>query len=269
MTANRARHRVRGFDDGAHSQPGIMSRMTTTVADPVLDEIVASIVARFAPMSIVLFGSRARGDHGAGSDYDLMVVVDSDTSSAEACERAIRSGMSAPGRWVDAFVPTALDFARRSEDVGTLEYSAKREGRILYESCASGKPPRVRERPRVPESFAEWTERAESDYVTMALALGDDRVTDAAAFHAHQCAEKYLKAALIRRGIQPPRTHQLTAVLGLSETALHANADVRAACVVLEELWPKARYPRQQRPTAEEAAAAARAARIVRDTVRG
>ena len=34
------------------------------------------VVAYFRPARVILFGSRARGDHQPDSDYDLLVVVD-------------------------------------------------------------------------------------------------------------------------------------------------------------------------------------------------
>ncbi len=43
--------------------------------DPVLEEIVRRLVDALRPERIYLFGSRARGDAGRDSDYDLMVVV--------------------------------------------------------------------------------------------------------------------------------------------------------------------------------------------------
>ena len=54
------------------------------MTDPLLDkdaklaEMVRRLVAAFEPERIYLFGSRARGDDGADSDYDLMVVVHDD-----------------------------------------------------------------------------------------------------------------------------------------------------------------------------------------------
>jgi predicted nucleotidyltransferase len=43
--------------------------------DPLLAEIVRRLVEAYQPERIYLFGSKARGDAGPDSDYDLMVVV--------------------------------------------------------------------------------------------------------------------------------------------------------------------------------------------------
>jgi Integrase core domain/Nucleotidyltransferase domain len=46
-----------------------------TSGDPILAEIVRRLIEALQPERIYLFGSRARGEAGADSDYDLMVVV--------------------------------------------------------------------------------------------------------------------------------------------------------------------------------------------------
>jgi uncharacterized protein len=43
----------------------------------ILEEIVRRLVAAFHPDYIYLYGSRARGEAGPDSDYDLMLVVPS------------------------------------------------------------------------------------------------------------------------------------------------------------------------------------------------
>jgi len=50
-------------------------RSASPDTDPVLAEIVKRLVADFQPERIYLFGSRARGDAGPDSDYDLLMVL--------------------------------------------------------------------------------------------------------------------------------------------------------------------------------------------------
>jgi len=54
--------------------------------DPVLRELTERLRARYGThiQRIVLFGSRARGDHEEGSDYDVMVLVDEKTPEMES-----------------------------------------------------------------------------------------------------------------------------------------------------------------------------------------
>ena len=61
-----------------------------------------------------------------------------------------------------------------------------------------------------------WLDHAAGD-LRMALAIAQDADLPAsgACFHAQQCAEKSLKAALIHTGIEPPKLHNLNALLEL------------------------------------------------------
>lgn len=61
------------------------------------------------------------------------------------------------------------------------------------------------------ELWTEWVAKAEGDYRTARREhdATDQPNYDAVCFHAQQCVEKYLKAALIACGEVPPRTHDL------------------------------------------------------------
>jgi predicted nucleotidyltransferase len=55
----------------------------TPASDPVLREFSARLRAALGShlRHLVLFGSRARGDAGNGSDYDILIVVDDQAPS--------------------------------------------------------------------------------------------------------------------------------------------------------------------------------------------
>src|SRR5436305_6746612 len=102
------------------------SRPMIETQDAVVAEVTRVLVARFAPERIVLFGSRARGDNHAESDYDLMIVVDGQPPPSEDVVRgAVQDFLTD----VDVVVDTCERFERRRTDVGTLEYAADQEGR--------------------------------------------------------------------------------------------------------------------------------------------
>src|SRR5271170_3318741 len=58
------------------------SLYTPRVFPPVTSELLAEIVTRIrsagSPLKIVLFGSRARGDHKQDSDIDILIIEESD-----------------------------------------------------------------------------------------------------------------------------------------------------------------------------------------------
>lgn len=61
------------------------------------------------------------------------------------------------------------------------------------------------------EVIKEWIGKAEGDLATATreFSVGDNPNFDAVCFHAQQCAEKYLKALLIDKGVTPPKIHDL------------------------------------------------------------
>lgn len=242
--------------------------------DTVLEEITRTIVERFNPRRVVLFGSRARGDALADSDYDIMVEMDADVGSADILE------LFWPSRWsMDVLVYTPGEVQRWKDDVGVVLYDIVRDGRVLYRRAdvsvadfapaASPATSRVRESPiETAESLALWIDRAREDFAVMeASARLDPPGLGSVCFHAHQCAEKLLKGCLIARSIRPPRTHDLRELL---TTCVQAGFDLeglRAACETLFGLWPKSRYPEIGTPTASDATAAVEAATAARRAI--
>ncbi len=117
----------------------------------------------------------------------------------------------------------------------------------------------------------EWVEKAEADLTTASRELGvvERPNYDAVCFLAQQCAEKYLKAWLVLKSIDPQKTHDVVILLR------------QAAAVGLEGIEPgdvhqlnrytvEARYPGDWDPIERaEAVDALGRARMVRERVRG
>ena len=109
--------------------------MTRTHAAP-LDRMVRAIVDEADPERIILFGSRARGDAGPGSDVDLVVVEaepfgEGRSRFAETVrlDRAVAEfGVSA-----DILVYSQDDVDYWRDSPNHVLARALREGRTLYE----------------------------------------------------------------------------------------------------------------------------------------
>jgi HEPN domain-containing protein/predicted nucleotidyltransferase len=241
--------------------------MRTVADDPFLIAATRTIVDRFAPERIVLFGSRARGDHQPESDYDLIVVLETPLERGDR-DGLIRDALPDDKHGVDVIVYTPAEFEISRHDVGALAFAGETEGRILYDRNPARWPRHVREKPRgTPPSLADWVTRAESDFAIMTDNFAGSRQLDGVTFHAHQAAEKFLKAALIANHVAPPRTHSLPELLARSVAKLRNDPQLARACTLLRDLWPKTRYPEEPMPTLGETQAAMAAAGEVRAAV--
>jgi uncharacterized protein len=103
--------------------------------DPVLDEIVRRLVGEFSPERIYLFGSRARGDAGSDSDYDMVVLLrQRQRPIYELAERAQEVLWGIPVG-ADVLVWDAASFDSRSSVDVSFPGTILREGRLLYRAA--------------------------------------------------------------------------------------------------------------------------------------
>lgn len=100
--------------------------------DATLSRIVDTIVEALDPEQILLFGSRARGDATAQSDYDICVIA---TSDRPYHERNMQVRALFPHRdfSMDAFVLTPEEYEAQRQVVNTLGFYVDRDGEVLYE----------------------------------------------------------------------------------------------------------------------------------------
>jgi len=103
-----------------------------TITDPVLAEIVRRLVSAYGPDQVILFGSRARGEAGPDSDYDLMVIVPDEADPERSRSRLAYQALRGTGTAADVLVSTRSEFARRAAVVASLPAQVLREGRVLY-----------------------------------------------------------------------------------------------------------------------------------------
>lgn len=116
----------------SHRGPHPRTETHLLVRDPTLAEIVRRLVDAYRPERIYLFGSKARGEAGAHSDYDLLIVVPDDATP----ERS-RSGLAYQALWgtgaaADVLVWTKGSFESRLHLKASLPATVLREGKVLY-----------------------------------------------------------------------------------------------------------------------------------------
>jgi HEPN domain-containing protein/predicted nucleotidyltransferase len=187
-----------------------------------VDRMVKRIVRRFRPERIILFGSQARGDAGPDSDVDLLVIRAADGSGSDQADE-IREALDDIVVPKDIIVTSPEDFAWRKEIVGTIEWPAAHEGKVLYESPTPASGQQQKEGYVIPSpqqvitAIQEWLEKADNDLKNAmhTLKLGRDCPTDTACFHAQQCLEKHLKALLVFQATPFGKTHDLDVLMTL------------------------------------------------------
>ncbi|RMF35972.1 MAG: HEPN domain-containing protein [Chloroflexi bacterium] len=115
------------------------------------------------------------------------------------------------------------------------------------------------------ELVAEWMRRARSD-LEVACMTEDQRIApEILAFHAQQAAEKALKALLVQRQVEFPRTHAIGALLNLCRAAGYERTEALADAVILTRYAVATRYPGEEEPVTRQEAreAAALAERVL------
>jgi len=120
------------------------------------------------------------------------------------------------------------------------------------------------------EAAREWVKKADEDWTALERLVAGGLLDDVAgpvAFHAQQCAEKYLKACLAQEEDEPPRTHDLSLILDVVVSHFPALEPLALLCDEISPYAVLARYPGFS-VTADDATAAAECARKVRASVR-
>ena len=101
--------------------------------DRLLQEIVARIRGVCRPRQIILFGSRAREEAGPHSDYDVLVIQESDQPRYQRAGPLYCALKDVPAE-VDVLVYTPNEVWEWSAVPQAFVTTAIREGKLLYES---------------------------------------------------------------------------------------------------------------------------------------
>lgn len=100
--------------------------------DEIIEEISRRILKVSLPEKIILFGSRARGNQRADSDYDILII---EKSSLPRHKRAAQyhRALSGLGQEFDLVVWTPEELAEWLHVPNFFATTAVREGVVLFE----------------------------------------------------------------------------------------------------------------------------------------
>jgi predicted nucleotidyltransferase len=97
----------------------------------ILEQLIARIVGAVHPLRIILFGSAARGEAGADSDVDLLVVMPDGTHRRETMQYLHTQLFGIPVA-VDILVATPTDLEQHRDNIGLIYHTVLKEGREVY-----------------------------------------------------------------------------------------------------------------------------------------
>jgi predicted nucleotidyltransferase len=96
-----------------------------------VDELVRRIVATADPLQIIVFGSRARGDHRPDSDLDLAVILDA--PEAEAHKRSVYLALDGLRMETDLVVVSKAKYDRHRPWLNSVFNYIDQEGIVIYD----------------------------------------------------------------------------------------------------------------------------------------
>ncbi len=125
-----------------------MTQAATPTCDPlagdpaaeIIQGMVTAIVREAHPLAVILFGSRARGDHRPTSDVDLLVVVPDDLPAGVTTRRvqaALYDRLAGAGLPKDILVATPRRLAAARGDYSSVLHWAQERGVTLYKADAA------------------------------------------------------------------------------------------------------------------------------------
>lgn len=172
--------------------------------------LLTAVIARFDPIAVILFGSRARGDAGPDSDWDLLVVVD-DEDFATRPRRVPQHGW--PVETSIVALPRSRFEAER-DVIGTMANMADEDGQVVWRRGDAATPGhrgrRIVDEAERWQAARRWLRNAERDLRMARLALAaEPDLVEPAAFHLQQAAEKTLKGLLAANAVAFRKSHRL------------------------------------------------------------
>ena len=209
---------------------GILTEQTTYDHLSSVDRYVDEIIEKYNPRYIVLFGSVARGTWTEDSDVDLFCVMDGDDSKIRPLCNLYPDNMPHAEVWQ----ATEKVYAASANIPGSFCYDPAHEGRVVYtrpgllplEVVVKGAALEDIER-RKEQDLNTYLTLAENDLKGAKLLFREPDYNNTI-FHAQRCAEKSLKALLIRVGINPTNTHNLINLAERLPDDLRAEFDMLA-----------------------------------------
>ncbi|RKY05322.1 hypothetical protein DRP77_01355 [Candidatus Poribacteria bacterium] len=192
-----------------------------------LEDVIRKLIEEYKPEGIILFGSRAAGEGGEHSDYDLLIIKRTDKRQVER-QIEVEKLLSDRAIPLDLFVYTPWELWQLVSIGSPFITEALEKGRVLYMRRAT----------------REWLRDAEDEFKSAAI-LHEHGFYRNSCYHSQQCVEKCLKCLILEGGSPPRRTHDLVVLLReVNEMGWDIDLDLDDAAF-LNGIY-RERYPTEQ-----------------------
>jgi predicted nucleotidyltransferase/HEPN domain-containing protein len=180
--------------------------MCITDEDTELKSLVDIIATKYSPEKIILFGSRARGDHKEDSDYDILILMKNIDNKKDFVtllySELKRCNLNAE---VDFLVTSSDRYEKLKSDVGLVYIHIDREGKVLYERMT-----RKENFSMKASNYIIWLKRAYSNLTIAKFDYaGDDIPLEYLCYNCNKAAIFALKSFFVFFNIIPPITKDI------------------------------------------------------------
>ena len=100
--------------------------------EELIREVIATIVNGYNPSKIILFGSHAKGNSGASSDLDLLIIKDTTIPRYKRAHQ-VRELFKVQPCAMDILVYTSSEYNHLLQFKSLIPFIATNEGKIVYE----------------------------------------------------------------------------------------------------------------------------------------
>ena len=187
-------------------------------ADPKAVEVARAVYEAMRPESVILFGSRARGDYREDSDIDLMVICDGDMSNEDymkaqsAATRTVRN-VYRRRHGVDLLPMDKREYLRCRGGINHVAAQAARDGVDMNGDKEEYEPDA--------EQNFDWEDvrqrviNADRNLGDVGAMVASGVSQEAIGFHAQQALENILKGWISAVGESYENTHDLDTLMGI------------------------------------------------------
>ena len=194
-----------------------MTTAVKTKADPKAVAVARAVYDAVRPDSVILFGSRARGDYRPDSDIDLLVISDDHGSRAKRM-KAQKTASDAVRRLYGRYWGTDVVWMPRDRydrcrgGINHLAAQAARDGVDM-----NGEKQEY-ERDQTPFDWADARQRvinADRELISMDILIAADGPQEGIGFHGQQALENILKGWISAFGGEYGNTHDLEELIAI------------------------------------------------------